>query len=132
MNPLPFQVRVCTNFARNGTLIPGKWSFVTSGPKADDEHTFEGLQARIQRTIGFLQSVNTEDVKGGEQMPISFWPSGEPGKGPNFKFETGQKFLTQFAMPNFWFHESTAYAICRMKGVPLGKIDFIAGSGPFE
>lgn len=57
---------------------------------------------------------------------------GEPGKGPVSKFDTGHKMLMQVVFPQFWFHETTAYAICRMKGVPLGKRDFLLGSGTLE
>lgn len=45
------------------------------------------------------------------------------------KFDSGHKMLMQIVFPQFWFHETTAYAICRMKGVPLGKADFLLGSG---
>jgi hypothetical protein len=52
--------------------------------------------------------------------------SGKEGVGPNFKFADGSTFLRQFVMPNFYFHSTTAYSICRMQGVPLGKLDFMA------
>lgn len=58
--------------------------------------------------------------------------SGEEGKGYNAKFDAGYKLINQVVFPNFWFHDSTAYDICRMKGVPLGKADFLMGAGPFE
>jgi hypothetical protein len=54
MHPLPFQVRVATNMARNVLLGPD-WTFVTSGLKPDDENDFAGLQARIQRAIDAVQ-----------------------------------------------------------------------------
>lgn len=57
---------------------------------------------------------------------------GEQGVGYEFGFENGIKFLNQFAFPNFWFHTTTAYAILRMKGVQLGKADFLAGGGAFD
>jgi len=52
--------------------------------------------------------------------------------GPGFEFETGADMINQFLMPNFWFHVTTAYAILRSKGVPLGKLDFIAGGMPLD
>ena len=43
---------------------------------------------------------------------------------------TGSDFLMRFVLPNFYFHVVTAYAILRHQGVPLGKMDFLAGSTP--
>jgi hypothetical protein len=57
---------------------------------------------------------------------------GKEGIGPNFNFPDGLTFLRQFVIPNFWFHNTTAYSICRMQGVPLGKVDFVAAGGGFD
>lgn len=50
----------------------------------------------------------------------------------HFEFENGMKYLNQIVWPNFWFHVTTAYAICRAQGAPIGKVDFLAGGGGFE
>lgn len=78
MYPLPYQVRNCTNQARNGTLLNnGTWSWTVSLAKPDDENTFEGLQARIQRTVEWLDGIREEDIQGGENMPAEVWYSGK-------------------------------------------------------
>jgi len=57
---------------------------------------------------------------------------GKKGVGPHFEFRTGAALINQFVLPNFWFHVTTAYAILRSKGVPLGKLDFIMGAVPLD
>lgn len=90
MFPLPYQVRNCTNQARNGTLLSnGTWSWMVSSARPDDEHTFDDLQARIQRTVEWLESIREEDIEGGEKMPVEITYSGEsqhPGTGNSFGF----------------------------------------------
>ena len=53
---------------------------------------------------------------------------GAEGKGVHFNFSSGPEIVLNFASPNFWFHCSTAYDICRMQGVDLGKVDFLMGA----
>ncbi|KAJ4421316.1 hypothetical protein N0V82_003827 [Gnomoniopsis sp. IMI 355080] len=78
MFPLPYQVRNCTNQARNGTLLSnGTWSWMVSSARPDDEHTFEGLQARIQRTVEWLEGIREQDIEGGDKMPVEVTYSGE-------------------------------------------------------
>jgi hypothetical protein len=88
----------------------------------DVETTFPELKDRIARTIAFVESVKPEQVNGGEEREIVMkFPQG------SMTF-TGQNFLLQFSLPNFLFHVTTAYAILRSQGVPLSKMDFLAGS----
>ena len=84
----------------------------------DDEKTFAQLQARITKTVDFLRSVNPEQVDGSEARPITL------KAGRDLKF-TGESYLLTFAIPNFYFHVTTAYAILRHKGVAIGKMDYI-------
>lgn len=88
---------------------------------ADDETTFEQLQARIQKTIEYLKTVPEDSMDGKEDAEIVLKPPGQ-----EWKF-TGQSYLLDFALPNFYFHVTTAYDLLRHKGVPLGKFDFIGG-----
>ena len=86
---------------------------------ADVEKTMPELQERIQKTIDYLKSVPTSAIDGSEEREINF------KTGPNeYKF-TGVQYLQGFAIPNFFFHVTTAYAILRHKGVALGKMDFL-------
>ena len=81
----------------------------------DKEATFEQLQARIAQTLEFLESTKRQDFEGKEETEISF---------REWKF-TGLHYVTLYAMPNFYFHFATAYDILRMKGVSVGKRDFL-------
>lgn len=52
--------------------------------------------------------------------------------GFEFKYTDGVKYVQQIGIPNFYFHNSMAYGLCRMKGVPLGKFDFLAGGAELD
>lgn len=88
----------------------------------DDETTFPELRARIAKTIEILQSVDATkiDAKKSIEEPIIM-----ESKIGDFKFESGQAYLSEFAIPNFHFHLSTAYCILRSLGVPLGAMDYL-------
>jgi len=86
---------------------------------ADTESSFAELQARISKTAEFLRSVAPEQFDGSEERAISL-----SFLGLELKF-SGQDYLLNFVLPNFYFHLSMAYAILRHNGVPLGKMDFL-------
>jgi hypothetical protein len=85
----------------------------------DTETTFPELQERIAKTIAFVETVGAGQIDGGEDRPITLTLRGSP-----VAF-TGRTYLFQFALPNFFFHVTTAYAVLRHKGVPLGKMDYL-------
>ncbi|MGE8673487.1 MAG: DUF1993 domain-containing protein [Achromobacter kerstersii] len=88
----------------------------------DEETTFAQLQQRIADTIAYLQTVTPEQVEGGESRKIVV-------NFGDFKPEfQGDTYLLTFALPNFYFHVTTAYAILRNAGVKIGKLDFL---GPY-
>jgi len=85
----------------------------------DTESTFPELKTRIAKTIEFLKSVAPNTVAGAEDRSITLkFPQGE------MTF-TGKDFLTNFALPNFYFHVTTAYGLLRHKGIPIGKMDYL-------
>lgn len=85
----------------------------------DEETTFAQLQQRIADTIAYLQSVTPEQVDGAESRKIVV-------NFGDFKPEfQGDGYLLTFALPNFYFHITTAYAILRHAGVKIGKLDFL-------
>jgi uncharacterized protein len=87
----------------------------------DNEASFDDLKARIARTIEFLKSVPAEAINGKESAAVVVkLPNGE------LKFDA-LSYLLGFATPNVYFHVTTAYDILRMKGVPIGKRDFLGG-----
>jgi hypothetical protein len=85
----------------------------------DNEKSFAELQQRIAKTIDYIKSVPASAIDGSEERAIVF----KAGKN-EYNF-TGVQYLQGFAIPNFFFHVTVAYAILRHKGVPLGKMDFL-------
>ena len=89
-------------------------------PKFEDsETTFAELDARIDKTVAFLDSVNAEQIDGSEGRDIVMQ------SGPMKLEFKGQAYLTTWVYPNFFFHLTTAYNILRHNGVPLSKRDFL-------
>jgi hypothetical protein len=110
------QVQIATDGAKGGLA---RLAGLEAPAYPDDETTFEQLEARLAKTIAFLQSVPADQVDGSEERPINVkLRSGEL----NF---TGQDFLLHFVIPNFFFHVTTAYAILRHNGVEIGKRDYL-------
>ncbi|WP_191059691.1 DUF1993 domain-containing protein [Geminicoccus harenae] len=87
----------------------------------DTETTFPELQERLAKTIAYLESVPAEQVEAGERREIVLRP-----RGGELHFD-GKTYLLSFALPNFFFHVTTAYAILREQGVPIGKMDYLGG-----
>ena len=85
----------------------------------DDEASFADLRARIARTLAFVQGFEPSDLDGSEERDIAITLAGQPMR---FK---GQHYLVNFVLPNFYFHATTAYAILRHAGLPIGKRDFM-------
>jgi uncharacterized protein len=86
---------------------------------ADSETTFGELQARIEKTIAFLDSVKAAQINGSETRNIVL-------KLHDGTVEfNGQDYLLKWVMPNFYFHVTTAYDILRHNGVDIGKRDFL-------
>ena len=71
--------------------------------------------------VDFLKSVPAEKIVGAEDRQITI-------KTPNRTFEMkGREFVTGFALPNFYFHVTTAYGLLRSKGIEIGKMDYLGG-----
>lgn len=116
MRPFPDQVRMASFSARScvARLSDQPW------PKTDDaEASLSDLKATVALSIAFIEGVEAAAFAGGETRRIELR---FPGVELNFE---GQGYLTSFALPNFYFHLSMAYAILRHKGVELGKRDFL-------
>jgi hypothetical protein len=119
MYPLSGQVQRASDASK---FAVQRLSQVESPKFPDEEATFEQLQRRIADTIAYLQSVSADklDDAGTRKVTLSF---GE--FKPEFQ---GDAYLLTFALPNFYFHVTTAYGILRHAGVPIGKMDFL---GPY-
>lgn len=90
----------------------------------DKEKTLSELRARIESTIHYLNTFKAHDFKGAEERRIT-QPRWEG------KYLNGIEFLTQHALPNLYFHVTTAYSILRHNGVDIGKKDYL-GPMPFK
>jgi hypothetical protein len=91
---------------------------------ADTEKSISELKARIENILNFLSSVKKQDFEGAEERKISR-PRWEG------KYLTGREFLIEHAIPNFYFHFTTAYSILRHNGVDVGKKDYL-GPLPYK
>jgi len=86
---------------------------------ADTEASFAELEARIKRTLDFIRSLKLAQFAGSESRAIIMkMPIG------TLSF-SGADYLNGWALPNFYFHYTTAYSILRHNGVPLGKMNFL-------
>ena len=88
----------------------------------DNEATLDDLVERIRKTRDYVLSVPADAFDGSEGREITIpRRTGDP-----LKFD-GSTYLRHFALPNFYFHATTTYALLRHAGVPLGKNDFLGG-----
>jgi hypothetical protein len=85
----------------------------------DTEATFPELKERIAKTVRFLGEIGPERVDGREDEPVTIKLRNQP-----LTF-SGRDYLLRFALPNFYFHVTTAYDILRHRGVPLSKLDYL-------
>ena len=122
MFPLIRQVQIACDNAKNGSARIAGVDF----PKFDDtESSFAELQERIAKTIAFLNTLTPEQFAANAAAPVVH---AIPAINKTYNFANGHDYLTTWVMPNVYFHITTAYAILRHNGVPVGKTDFLAGA----
>ena len=118
MFPLLQQVQLACDFAKGASARLAGAS-VPAFP--DEEKTVDELKARIAKVVAFVEGVARADVDAGAERDVSI-------KLRDRTVEMkGLQYLNQMAMPNFYFHCTTAYAIMRHNGVAVGKRDFVGG-----
>jgi uncharacterized protein len=118
MHPFPRQIQIMSDTAKG---CAARLAGIAAPAMADTESTFPELQERIAKTIVFLESVSREQFKDAQDRQIVLkFPDGE------MKF-SGRDYLAGFALPNFYFHATTAYDILRHNGIDIGKRDFLGG-----
>lgn len=122
MLPLARQIIIACDAAKLAVARIGG----LEAPKFDDtEATLDELQERIRRTLAFLESVGPTALDGTEAKEITF-----PVGRDKTRTMTGEAYLKHWALPNFFFHVTTAYALLRHNGVDLGKSDYLIGAAP--
>jgi hypothetical protein len=116
MLPFTRQIQLACDFVKNAAAR------VSGGenPKfPDEEKTFEELKERIAKTLAFARSVDQAALDAGVGKDVTF------PRGQGQAVMKGEVYLTRFAVPNFYFHATTAYAILRENGFDIGKRDFL-------
>lgn len=116
MFALPRQIQIAADFAKN---TMARLAGVEVPKYEDNETTIDQLKARIAKTIDYVKTFKSEQIDGSEAREITLPIGGQP---MTFK---GQDYLVAFALPNFYFHATAAYAILRHNGVDVGKRDFL-------
>ena len=116
MFALTRQVQLATDFAKGGSA---RMAAIDVPSYADTEVTFAELHARIEKTIVFIESIPKEKFIGAELRDVTVPMRPEP------KTFNALTYLRHGALPNFFFHTTTAYDILRHHGVEIGKRDFL-------
>ncbi|MCW1918351.1 DUF1993 domain-containing protein [Rhodobacter sp. KR11] len=118
MFPLWRQICIATDHAKGASA---RLAGVEVPPFADTERTLAELQDRIARTLAFIQSIPEAAFDGAEAKTITV------KAGPRELTFAAPFYLNSYAVPNFYFHLTTAYNILRGNGVEIGKVDFLGG-----
>jgi hypothetical protein len=110
------QVQTACDHARNGAArLAGQ-----EAPRLENtEQTFADLKRRVGDTIAYLETFKPEQIDGSETREVVV------KRGQTVNTYAGLDYLLQRALPNFYFHVTTAYDILRHNGVELGKRDYI-------
>ena len=120
MLPLSSQIQIACDAAKGAAA---RLAGIEIPKHEDTEVSLAELEARVAKTLDFIKTIKPEQLQGAETREIVMQlPQ------TTLKF-TGINYLTNFALPNFFFHVTTAYAILRKNGVDLGKRDFL---GPIQ
>ena len=110
------QVHIATDTAKG---VVARLAGVEIPAYEDNEVSFADLKARFDKTVAFVQSFSPEQIDGTEDKAIV------TKRGDKETHYTGMQFLLGHAMPNVYFHVTTAYNILRHNGVEIGKRDYL-------
>ena len=115
---LPFgrQVQIFCDNAKN---VSARLAGVEAPRYEDAETSLAELKARVQKTLDYIATLDKGAVEAGATREIVF------PVGPNKMKMRGDNYLLHFALPNYYFHLTTAYDLLRYAGVEIGKRDFI-------
>jgi uncharacterized protein len=116
MFALARQVQIACDTAKG---CGGRLAGIDIPKHEDNEVTLADLKHRIAKTLDYLKSIKPEQVAGAESRTIELK---FPTRTLTF---TGLTYVSTFVLPNFYFHESMAYALLRHNGVEIGKMDFL-------
>lgn len=117
MLPLPAQVRIAGDAAKG---CAARLAGIEVPVFEDNETTFAELRQRVDKTLAFLETVPASAIEGSEEREIVI-----PARNRDPRRFKGEYYLKHWALPNFFFHATTLYALLRHAGVDLGKGDFL-------
>ena len=117
MFPLLRQVQIATDFAMS---VTARLAGVEVPVNDNNEQTFSELQERIGKALSFIESLTPAQFEGSETREIVLRPG-----TPKEKKLVGHTYLSNYGLPQFFFHVTTAYAILRHNGLEVGKGDFM-------
>jgi hypothetical protein len=121
MKPLTSQYQFASDSAKN---CMARLIGIDPPAMPDTETTFAELQERCDKTVAFIEGIDPAALAGAEEREVVMkFPN-----GMGYRW-TGADYLRKFALPNFYFHATTAYAILRAQGVSLGKPDYLQHLG---
>ena len=116
MLAFPRQIQIATDAAKG---VAARLTGQEAPNFPDTEASFPELQERIAKTIAYLKSFTPAQFDGAEDRKTLL-------KTPTVSMEfSGRDFLNHVAIPNFFFHVTTAYALLRHKGIEIGKLDYL-------
>ncbi len=122
MAPFSAQIQMASDTAK---FAVARLTGVEAPSMPDTEKSFAELKQRCQRTADFIRGVDPAAFDGADEREVVLkFPN-----GMGYRFD-GAGYLTGFALPNFYFHVTTAYALLRANGVTIGKPDFLQHLGP--
>jgi uncharacterized protein len=116
MLPLKSQVRIACDAAK---FCVARLAGVEAPKHEDNEVTLADLHGRVGKCLAFIESVKPDQLKGSDDKHLVI-----PVQGTNHEM-TGQAYVMDRVLPNFFFHVTTAYALLRHNGVGIGKADFL-------
>ena len=119
MFPLTKQVQIACDTAKGAVA---RLAGVQIPVYEDNEKTLAELQARIAKTLAFIQTVSAQQIDGSEDRDIVIKRADKETHYP------GMQFLLGNALPNIYFHVTTAYNILRHNGVEIGKRDYLGNT----
>ena len=111
------QVQIACDFAKS---VSARLAGVEVPAYEDTEQTFDELRARIEKTLAFVDGLDTSRFEGSAQRDIVLRPG-----TPKERALSGEAYLLHYGLPQFFFHVTTAFALLRHNGIEIGKRDYM-------
>jgi uncharacterized protein len=119
MLPFTRQIQIASDSAK---ACMARLAGVEAPKWEDNEATLDELRARVRKTIDYVNSFSAAQIDGSEEREILV-----PRRTSEPLVFRGEDFLKHYALPNLYFHVTTAYALLRHGGVEIGKGDYLGG-----